>query len=232
MFFKKEKFIIEHQSLVDNDVDLLQLSSLSIPEWYKKTDRIKSIDAMLTGVGTMKLCMPFLESFTTGYNVILPIDLLVLKEGDNQIIKWGLPIEIATPRINQKADTVPTFDGYSDVHWTWQFTGSLKVPKGTSMIFMHPMNRLDLPFYTLGGVIDGDFSMHSEGNIPFFLKKDFSGVIPQGTPIAQVIPFKNVLWKKQKSKDIIEEGNKNKIKSGSVIYGWYKKNYWKKKDWQ
>jgi hypothetical protein len=32
------------------------------------------------------------------------------------------------------------------------------------------------------------------GNIPFFIKEGFSGVIPKGTPIAQVIPFKRESW--------------------------------------
>ena len=32
------------------------------------------------------------------------------------------------------------------------------------------------------------------GNVPFFIKSGFEGVIPAGTPIAQLIPIKREKW--------------------------------------
>jgi hypothetical protein len=69
----------------------------------------------------------------------------------------------------------------------------IKTPKGYSSVFTHPINRPDLPFYTLGGVIDTD-KWGEAGSHPFLLKKGWEGIIPAGTPIIQIIPFKREGW--------------------------------------
>jgi hypothetical protein len=55
------------------------------------------------------------------------------------------------------------------------------------------LNRFDLPFTTTSGIMDSD-SYSTSGNLPFFIKKGFTGVIPAGTPIAQLIPIKRTSW--------------------------------------
>ena len=62
------------------------------------------------------------------------------------------------------------------------------------------MNRFDLPFYTMSGIVESDI-----WGLPvftaFFLQKDFIGVIPKGTPIFQIIPFKRDDWEREVSDD-------------------------------
>jgi hypothetical protein len=46
----------------------------------------------------------------------------------------------------------------------------------------------------LPGVVDTD-NLLTEINPPFRMKNGWTGVIPAGTPIAQIIPFKRENWK-------------------------------------
>jgi hypothetical protein len=73
--------------------------------------------------------------------------------------------------------------------------------------------------------------MSSYGNLPFFLKEGFEGIIPKGTPIAQIIPFKRESWNLQKDAALVNESRLNSRNSDSVIFGWYKKTIWKKKSY-
>ena len=99
------------------------------------------------------------------------------------------------------------------------------------MLVTHPINRFDLPFQTLSAVIDGGFTVAGDSNIPFFLKKGFVGVIPQGTPIAQVIPFKQGSWNSELESGLLQEGKLIGQRSHAVLYGWYKKTFWTKKQY-
>jgi hypothetical protein len=51
----------------------------------------------------------------------------------------------------------------------------------------HPVNRDDLPFRTITGLVDAD-RFHDGGiNFPaVWTQPEFSGVLPKGTPVAQV----------------------------------------------
>jgi hypothetical protein len=69
--------------------------------------------------------------------------------------------------------------------------------------------------------------------LPFYIKEDFTGVIPKGTPIAQIIPFKRELWKLQEDSAIEQEGTLyNKKSNASTFTGWYKTEIWKKKTFE
>ena len=70
------------------------------------------------------------------------------------------------------------------------------------------------------------------GNLPFYIRKGFAGVIEAGTPIAQIIPIKQDSWKAISNTDVIEKAEKNQRMSNKYIYGWYKKNIWKKKRYE
>jgi hypothetical protein len=64
---------------------------------------------------------------------------------------------------------------------------TLQVPDGFSLLFTHPLNREDLPFRTLSGVVDCD--LFGDGYVHFpalWVDPGFEGVLPRGTPVAQV----------------------------------------------
>jgi hypothetical protein len=35
----------------------------------------------------------------------------------------------------------------------------------------------------------------TSGNVPFFVREDFEGMVPAGTPFAQLLPIKRKSWK-------------------------------------
>ena len=103
---------------------------------------------------------------------------------------------------------------------------------GYSAIYVHPLNRYDLPFVTVSGIIDND-KMDTPGLMPFFLKDGFEGLIPKGTPYAQVIPFKREDWTSEEKmytqEEILERHNFQANKFRTPEGGAYKKKVWSRK---
>jgi hypothetical protein len=66
-------------------------------------------------------------------------------------------------------------------------------------------------------------------NFPFFLKKDFNGIIKAGTPIIQAIPFKRETW----DMEVIDSGKPYKYDHDyanlDAPLAWYKRVSWNKK---
>jgi hypothetical protein len=73
-------------------------------------------------------------------------------------------------------------------------------------MFIQPMHRESV-FTILPGIVDTD-RYYSPVNFPFTVNDpNFEGLIPKGTPIAQVIPFKRDSWAMQfgREKEIKEQ---------------------------
>lgn len=65
----------------------------------------------------------------------------------------------------------------------------LEIPKGWGMFFTHPVNRNDLPFQTLPGLVDLHAFRDFPVNFPArWVDPDFRGTLKAGTPIAQGFP--------------------------------------------
>jgi hypothetical protein len=88
----------------------------------------------------------------------------------------------------------PLFDGDRFVikfHNLW----TIEAPEGYSLLFTHPVNRFDLPFTTLTGIVDCDAYHDAWINFPaHWLDAAFEGVLPRGTPVAQCLPVKRETW--------------------------------------
>ena len=106
---------------------------------------------------------------------------------------------------------------------------------GYSLLVTHPLNRFDLPFVSLSGIVDADITM-THGRIPFFIKKGFSGVIEAGTPILQVLPFKRDDWEMElkfyNQDEIVErfmdQSRTFRTENGEV----YKKTMWTRRKYK
>ena len=237
--FKKEIFnkpTFQYESAIDEYPNIVSLTKNNIPEWYKKIPKWNNNEIYSMGGGfntTVKQCMPFLETLTIGYVIKLPFDIYVKDNNGVPYITWNNGVEDKyMPSWRDKVsdlNLVPT--GYSPLEYTWKFNCSFKVPKKYSILVTHPLNREDLPFKTLSGVIDGNFAVQADGNVPFYIKSNFEGLIPQGTPIAQLIPFYRENWFFKIKKGLMEESKKNNFKINSVIFGYYKKNIWQRKSY-
>jgi hypothetical protein len=86
---------------------------------------------------------------------------------------------------------IPGFDVENVLKWINPWT--IQTPPGYSVRVSHPVGHHDSGFRTFDAVVDTD-SWVSPVNFAFLLEADFEGVIPAGTPIAQIHPFKREAW--------------------------------------
>lgn len=208
-----------------------------IPSWFKTMPQFMNNDKKLklnngSVNSTIKWCNPFLDGFITGYIVRLEQDLLVSRVDGIQFIDWrptGQNVVTEHYKEQIPAELVP--DNYNPLPFKFQNKWGIKTPNGYAALFTHPLNRTDLPFITLSGVVDTD-NFTIPVSFPFLLKNDFEGIIEAGTPIAQIIPIKKESWVHEFLKFDFAAINNKQTKFLSKIYRSYKQQYWTKKEYK
>jgi hypothetical protein len=209
-----------------------------IPEWYRiSKSKIKNTNTELypnlftVTTATYKKCMPFFDAMTSGYIVYLTADIEVSDTPDNKKqIHWRTEREIVTTHSEEQWDGMPVPDQYIPFVFKWHNQLSIKTPKNYSALFMHPSNRFDLPFRTISGIVDTD-NYDLQIHFPFFIHKDFNGIIESGTPIVQIIPIKRESWSRNHKKYVEDRKHINFEKFVSTIKRSYKNNHWIKKEY-
>lgn len=228
---KKIKFATKHPYLA------FPISAKkSIPDWYKnspKTTDGKQLRLDLSGNinASMKMCMPFLDSMTSGYVMTTWQDIQVTIIDGTPALSWAVKPDVVDLRDDSFSGHLPVPSGHSPAHFIWKNEFIIKTPSGYSVLITHPFNRFDLPFTTLSAVVDADEAV-AEGGVSFFIKDGFEGVIPAGTPMFQLLPFKREDWIAEKDEAIIAAADEQAYRSKSVVGGWYRKNIWKRKTYK
>jgi len=189
-----EKNIIFTNVSGNNELEHPQPASKFIPDWYSKMESYIGGVKKPRGDGniaaTVKRCMPVFDAITAGYIIVSPADVYVSIKDGQQHFEWssfGLisfhPIEQAPEHPARKPHAYPKWIN----HW------AIKTPKGYSTLFVQPFHRESV-FTILPGVVDSD-QYFAPVNFPMVINNpEFEGLIPKGTPIAQVIPFKRDSW--------------------------------------
>lgn len=206
---------------LNNEVSSPDPAKKHIPNWYTSIKNDKNIS-------NIRWCMPFLDSFSIGYTQCTWSDINITKNEEEKIILTeNSKFKMLSSRDNA---SVTTSSDYHKIEFLWNRYWIPSTPEGYSLLITHPFNRLDLPFTTLTGVVDTDVSLpHAIGAIPFYLKKNFIGVIPKGTPMFQMIPIKREEWDINiSSYSTIQSLLNNEIVSNSINLE-YKKKRWNKK---
>lgn len=203
-----------------------------LPDWYKKvplfTNDKMAIDQEGFANLTLKACVPFLDAYLSGYIQETWCDIYI-NTNTNEYNYSSAP-EIMTHRQADK-NHYPGIDGYCTQEFVWNQCWIPQLPKGYSMLYTHPLNRHDLPCLSLSAVVDHDgLVMERVATHPFFVKHGFEGIIPKGTPMFQMIPFKRDSW--ESSLEKFDESlllKSNKIRQ--FFIGGYKKLFWNKKEY-
>ena len=215
------------------DIEQPQPASKLIPDWYKNMESYIAGNKKPTGSGntdaTIKRCMPVFDAITAGYIITSPADVYVSIKEEKQFFEWstlGLisfhPVEQAPehPARNQHA------------YPKWNNPWAIKTPKGYSTLFTQPMHRESV-FTILPGIVDTD-TYTAPVNFPFVVNDpNFEGLIPKGTPIAQVIPFKREGWQMEigSQKELIEQ-NSITHKLQTKFFDRYKSMFWSRKEYK
>lgn len=210
------------------------------PDWYKKAPAFEGNTPEIDSAGvvnkSLKLCVPFMDSLSAGYIQETWQDILIesVEVMPNSFqLRYSFPTEPAIINLRDKVH-VSLGDEFYPTEFTFHSPWMPELPKGWSMLYVTPFNRLDLPFHVLSGIIDSDGFTQAEpnSNMPFYVKKSFSGILPKGTPFVQMIPIKRESW--ESSPQPYSEDNWRKVIRLSQQYFWggYKKVFWHKKTYK
>lgn len=240
--FKKQPKIITfsaaHEGIEATNLPPIPATQ-DVVSWYKELPRfIGNVKYPSQGNKDIKLCSPFRDALINGYFIRLPLDVEVIIKEDVPTINWNgsLPFEVVKLRgdireSETQAYGMPVPMGCSPYMFAWHPFWGFTLPDGYSALITGPLNRYDLPFTVTNGIIDSDkFGM--SGSIPFFLKEGFEGIIPRGTPIAQIFPYRREEWVKEMAPNHEDENRRLMILRDTYLYGYYAKFLRQKKSFK
>jgi hypothetical protein len=215
------------------NLDVPKPASKLIPDWYKNINSYISGERKPTGNGntsaTIKRCMPVFDAITAGYIIESPADVFVSIRNNQQWFEWSDFGLIQFHPIEQ-APEHPAKNGFPYPKWTNSW--AISTPKGYSTLFVQPFHRESI-FTILPGIVDTD-TYTAPVNFPFTINDPtFEGLIPKGTPIAQIIPFKRDSWTMELGdKKDLEAQAKIAKKLQSKFFDRYKQMFWSKKEYK
>ena len=179
-------------------------ATASVPSWYKELESYMGGEKRPAGdgntTGTIKRCMPVFDAITGGYVLYTHADVFVSQQPDKlnegktvPWYEWPSYGPLGFHPVEQ-APNHPNRNGHQTSYPKWINPWAIETPKGYSVMFVQPMHRESI-FTILPGIVDTD-TYNAPVNFPFVLNDvTFEGLIPAGTPMAQVIPIKRDAWK-------------------------------------
>lgn len=250
--FDKEIEFSAHEDYFALKEDYPIPAKLNIPEWYKKLEHTVEIK-------TIKGCMPFLDTLTSGYLLKMPQDFYVRHNVDNKNEKGEIfKDSFQTFGLHESsqllyAKNINLNSGISN-HPIKQLIGSplidknknlpfykilnpwkIKTPKGYSCLFVPPLNNADDRFSVISGIVDTD-THPLEINFPIVINGDkypiLETTIKKGTPYVQIIPFKRESWKMKLEPRKQKDIQENNLFYQLKILNNYKDKFWNKKSWK
>ena len=167
------------------------LARSALPDWLRQMPAKAHSEIHGREIRTVKQCPPFVDAMAYGFMILLPCDVSV----DRGAFSWNW--DVAKPATDQHPRAPLSFhvagqfpgapfarDGEAAIKFNSFWT--IELDEGWSLFATHPVNRDDLPFRLITGLVDAD-RFHDGGiNFPaIWTAPDFTGVLPKGTPVAQ-----------------------------------------------
>ncbi len=166
----------------------------ALPEWLRRmAPRVPSA-VHQRPVRTLKQCPPFVDAMAHGFMILLPCDVtvhdeqfswdwslppLAIDDHPRAPLSFHVPEQLAGSPLGGAQRAALKFNSF----WT------IELEAGWSLMAVHPINRADLPFRLVTGLVDADRFTDIGINFPaLWTDPDFRGVLPRGTPIAQCYP--------------------------------------------
>ena len=165
-----------------------------LPDWLRSMPATAFSDTHGTDVRTVKQCPPFVDAMNHGFTVPLPCDVTVadgrlswnwdlpplsIDAHPRSPLSFHVPAQVSGTPFRHAERTIVKFNSF----WT------IELEDGYALYATHPVNRDDLPFRLLTGLVDSD--RFSDVGILFpavWIDPDFRGVLSRGTPVAQCFP--------------------------------------------
>jgi hypothetical protein len=224
--------IIEFKSVDEISFDICDKpypASKITPEWWKNSNvTFNKSNDLFSEASTFKRCMPILDLLGSGYIVPLHADIEVKTIENNPILSWSFVRPVVEQHLPERVNGIEIPDGYSDSVFKYMTSWTIKTPPGYSCLITHPFGYKKLPFYSFSGIVDSDL-FFGDINTPFVIKNNFSGLIPKGTPMMQIFPFKRDNWESKITQGTSFERQKVMGMLSTKIHSGYKKMFRQKK---
>jgi len=165
-----------------------------LPDWLRAMAPRVVSGVHQRSIRTVKQCPPFVDAMMHGFMLLLPCDVtvaagqfswdwplpaLTVAGHPRAPLSFHVPEQIAGSPLAHGVQSAIKFNSF----WT------IELEPGWSLMAVHPVNRLDLPFRTLTGLVDADRFNEVGINFPaVWVDAGFEGVLPRGTPFAQCYP--------------------------------------------
>lgn len=162
----------------------------ALPDWLRAMPAKAHSEVHGREIRTVKQCPPFVDAMAYGVLILLPCDVVI----DHGAFSWAW--DIPPPRtqghpraplsfhVAEQFAGAPFANGQAALKFNSFWT--IELEPGWSLFATHPVNRDDLPFRLISGLVDAD--LFHDGGINFpavWTQPDFSGVLAKGTPVAQ-----------------------------------------------
>jgi hypothetical protein len=198
-----------------------------VPAWLKQMPAEVENPRGGSPIDTVKKCPPFLEAVTGGYLIPLIADVTFEMQPTGLRIHCDLPIIESHPLEQLRQTPV---DGMPIVKFRNPWI--VKTPPGYSCLFVQPLNRFDLPFHVLSGVVETD-TYYREIHFPSIclLKPGSTHLLKKGTPIVQIYPIKRESWRSAYSKTELQHRESVEAEFNSAT-AHYRQNTWRRKDYK
>jgi hypothetical protein len=171
-------------------------AKLGLPDWLKQMPMTAFSEFHGRDIRTVKQCPPFVDAMTAGFLVPLPCDVHCERgkfDWDWDLPATSVPEQTRAPlnfHVAAQLEGSPLAQGERPAvkfnsFWT------IELEPGWSLLATHPINRFDLPFRTLTGLVDAD--RFNEIGVFFpalWTDPDYIGVLPKGLPVVQCIPLR------------------------------------------
>ena len=165
-----------------------------LPEWLRTMPGKAHSETHGADVRTVKQCPPFVDAMSHGFVIPLPCDIVVadgrlswdwdlpplsIEAHPRSPLSFFVPAQVSGTPFHRADSAIVKFNCF----WT------VALDEGWSLFATHPVNRADLPFRTLTGLVDADH--FTDVGILFpavWIDPAFEGTLPAGTPVAQCFP--------------------------------------------
>jgi hypothetical protein len=163
----------------------------ALPDWLRRMPASAFSETHGQEVRTVKQCPPFVDAMAYGFIMPLACDVMVrdgtfswnwdlpplsVEAHPRSPLSFHVPAQVTGTPFHDAGRAVVKFNSF----WT------IELESGYSLFATHPVNRADLPFRLLTGLVDAD--RFNQVGILFpavWIDPGFTGVLSAGTPVAQ-----------------------------------------------
>jgi hypothetical protein len=165
-----------------------------LPAWLRAMAPRVPSSLHQRSIRTVKQCPPFVDAMAHGFMILLPCDVrvqrgcfewdwalppLALGGHPRSPLSFHVPEQVAGSPLAREGRSALKFNSF----WT------IELEPGWALMAVHPVNRDDLPFRLVTGLVDADRFNAVGINFPaVWVDPGFEGVLPRGMPVAQCFP--------------------------------------------